>query len=220
MDGGLRGGICRHPSSMWQGKVVVDLHRIHSRRDVQHVGPLFFWSVLLAEQIVGAILCAMEKPVVAGEAYLAMGPQCTRGDCATFRKPDVIFRPVIFGHHKADRELSSRRAPGHGGKGLPLAREVRHHVEVIDILGDKCGIRLDINQREIFVASVGQYLAAAYLQLMRGIRPHQQPYSTPVPSTTPPGLFFMLAVVRTAVCCRQPRCSLPTAAVGSITHDT
>jgi hypothetical protein len=29
---------------------------------------------------------------------------------------------------------------------------MRHHIEVIDVLGDKGGIRLDVDQGEIFVA--------------------------------------------------------------------
>jgi len=73
---------------------------------------------------------------------------------------------------KADMEHPARRAPSDGGECPHLAKEMRHHVEVIDVLGDKGGVRLDINQGKVFVAGMGQYDLLARLERMGGIRPH------------------------------------------------
>jgi len=152
--------------------MVKDLDRINPRRHGQDMRSRVFRQPLLAKHIVRPVMGAIKKPVVAGEAEPAVGPDPTRGGRAALGKKDVISRPVVLRQPETNREHLARRAPGDGGERPHLAVEMRHHVEVIDILGDEGGIRLDIDQREILVAGMSQHHLLAQLEGMGGIKSH------------------------------------------------
>lgn len=168
LDVGLR--LALTAKRKWE--MVEDADRIDAGRDMKNMRTVNRGQVLLAQQVVAAVMGAIVKAFVAGEAKPPRGADVTLGGSTGAFAVSAFDDPVVLGHMEPEMEHPVGCAPGNGSQRPQLSRKVGHHVEVIDILANECRIGLHINQSEVFAGAMGKHAFLPHLEFMGGVGMH------------------------------------------------